>query len=92
MEYIDNSQVVKILQATTNEVCIVESDKLDQYRSEIVKYKQNDEQYQIWIDFYYNNTSLDFKIKVIEMIDELEVNDRVGTIWIGINSDNIIDK
>jgi len=31
-------------------------------------------------------------MKVIDMIDELDVNNKVGTIWIGVNSANVINK
>jgi len=42
----------------------------------------NDQQYRIRIDFHSSSSSIECKMKVMEMIDMLGVNDKVARIGI----------
>lgn len=43
-----------------------------------MEYEYYNENYRIGIDFYQSNSSLEFKTDVMDMINELNVNDKVG--------------
>ena len=57
-------------------------DKLDENRRWIEEYKQNGQKYRIWIEFYGINSSVDDKMKMLNMIYQLGVNHKVKEIWI----------
>ena len=54
--------------------------------------EQKNEKYQIVIDFYSNNTSIEWKRTVINMVDRLNVNHKVEMIAISMKEDNPIDR
>ena len=73
-------------------VWIHNTNRLDDHKKEIIEYEKKNEQYRIVIDFFTHNTNLDFKMRVVNMIDELNVNHRVGVIRIGFHIDNVINE
>jgi len=44
------------------------------------------------INFCNHSSSLDFKMKVITMVNELNANNKVGTVLLTISDDNQIDQ
>ena len=44
------------------------------------------------IDYWNNDTSLEYKMKVIKMINELNINQKVGEIAIKLNNNNPINE
>jgi len=59
-----------------------------------MKYENNNcyEHYKIVINFWKIETGSSFKMKVVNMIDELNVNHKVGEILIELNDRNPIDE
>ena len=53
--------------------------------------KRNNRQFYIMVDFC-NNTSLNNKLSIMNMIDELDVNDRVGKLAIKLGYNNPVDS
>ena len=54
--------------------------------------EQKNEKYQIVIDFYDDNTPIQWKREVIDIIDRFNINHRVGLIYLRIEHDNPIDE
>ena len=71
---------------------IEDSDKIDDDRRQIEEYKQKNEEYNIWINYLNSNTSLEYKMEVIKMINELNVNQKVGRIGIKLRNSNPINE
>jgi len=44
------------------------------------------------IDYCDYNTTLEYKMEVMKMINELNVNQKVGIIWITLSNDNPINE
>ena len=74
-----------------SKVVIDPSKPLKQYEQKIIEMEQKKQKYRIWID-YYNNSSIEQKNEVIDMIDRLNVNHKVGWIRIRMNQDNPINQ
>ena len=53
--------------------------------------KWKNEKYVIMIG-YYDNSSLEYKMEVFKMINELNINHKVGVIYIGLKGDNTINE
>jgi len=43
------------------------------------------------IDYYSYDTSLEYKMEIMKMINEINVNHKVGMIWIKLNNYNPIN-
>ena len=57
---------------------ISDSNKIDDDRKQIEEYEQNNQKYRIDINYCWNYTSLEYKIEVMNMINELNINHKVG--------------
>jgi len=44
------------------------------------------------IDYNNNDTTLEYKMEIMNMINELNVNQKVGVIWIKVNDNNAINE
>lgn len=62
-------------------------DKLEQNTKEIEWYRKENKQYRIWINLSYDN-SLEFKSRVVTMIDQLNVADKVTKVTIVLSDSN----
>ena len=84
----DNLKDVQGLKQCENEVWINNPDYLDDDKKQIQRYKKNNKEYRILIDFLNYSTSIDQKMKVMNMISEMDCNNKVGGITIAIDSNN----
>ena len=64
---------------------------MDDKKKEILKYEQDNENYRISVCFN-NSDSLDSKMKVVKMIDEMNVNHKVAILTIGINDSDTLNE
>ena len=87
-----NLEDVKELERCRNEVHIWSSGGLDDYVKQIMDYEDRNEEYRVWIDFYYCSSDVEYKMKVIDMIDGLNINHKVGKILVGLKDDNRINE
>jgi len=62
------------------------------YKKQMMDYQERKEHYKIVIDFEDHNSSLDDKLKMIEMVNQMKVNHKVAKLWISIDKGNMIDK
>lgn len=84
-------QQIRQLRYSKKIITIRYHDELDQYKRLIQRLQQNNEQYEICIDFGYISNSLysiASKMELLEMIDTVSANSRVGSVAIRINFDN----
>ena len=70
----------------------MDSDQIDDDWKQIEQYEQNNKKYRIVVDYKSNFTSLEYKMEVIKMINELNVNQKVGEISIRLNHYNLINE
>ena len=91
-QYTSYFQYVKELKKCLKCISIKDSTNLSNYIEQIKQCEQNNQQYQIQINFFYKNSSLDQKMKVIETINKLNINHKIGIIWIEINDNNPINE
>ena len=65
---------------------------IDDDKKTIEQYEQNNYKYRIWINYSCDDTSLEYKMEVMKMINEINVNQKVGEISIKLRNNNIIDQ
>ena len=93
-QYVNYIEEIMELKNTKKCIRIEGNGNLDEYTKQIKECEQTNQQYKIWINFY-NNSSLSDKLKIIKMIDELNVNQKVGIVGIMIknrNKSRLIDE
>ena len=59
---------------------------INEKKKQILQYEQQNKEYRIGIDFISYPSSLEWKTRVMDMIDSMGVNHRVGLIDIKLNS------
>ena len=72
-------------------VQIISLQSVNSFKRQIIQKEQENEKYQIYIYFCYDST-IQQKKTLINMIDKLNINHKVGKIWINIKQNNIFDK
>lgn len=60
------------------------------FKKDIRKFQDLKKPFQIYIDFNYCN-DIDDKITIIDLIDELELNDKVGILEIVVKENNPVN-
>ena len=55
------------------------------------EYEQNNEKYKICINYFSYDTSLEYKMEIIKIINELNANHKVGIIGIKLRNNNPIN-
>ena len=72
-----------------NVVNIDKQSNLDICRKKIEDYQYDNKEYQIVVDFGSVDTSsifsIDHKMDMLEIIDTLNANSKVGRVWIGVS-------
>ena len=73
-------------------VVIKPSDPLEENEKKIIEKEEKNEKYQIRIGFSNDYTSIQQKKTLIDMVDRLNVNHKVGKIWITMEQYNLFDE
>ena len=81
-------EMARELKECKNEFLVGKVDKMGTNRKYFKHYEQNGYKYRIAINFYDDNSSVDDKMKVMNMIDKYNVNHRVGKIGIQLKNNN----
>ena len=85
---VNRLEYIKQLEECEECVCINDPNELHECKNEIQQYEQNNQQYRIEIHFFSYPTSVESKMEVIDMIEQLNVNHKVGCIAITLHNDN----
>ena len=77
----------KLMRCPNSVVIGINNTNIEQCKNQIQYFEYKIVNYRIELTFRYN-ASLDQKIKLIDIIDEIQVNHKVGEVWIEINDEN----
>ena len=91
MEYVNGVQTIKQLRNCDNELWIMNNDCLDNSRNRIMEYERDGRQYKIGIILDWV-VDLQSNMGIVDMINELDVNYRVGSISIRFINGNMINQ
>jgi len=65
-------------------IIIKETERTNEYKNQIQHYERNKQNYRIEINFY-DNSSIEYKMQVMEMIHQMNADKKVGRMWIRLN-------
>ena len=91
MKYVGTIKWARKLKKCTNAVVLIADNQIQNTRNKISEYEKNQEEYRIELNFNWKDSSLEFKTEVINMIDQLKVNHKVGRLMLKLAASNPIN-
>ena len=91
MKYVGTIKWARKLKKCTNAVMLIADNQIQNTRNKISEYEKNQEEYRIELNFNWKDSSLEFKTEVINMIDQLKVNHKVGRLMLKLAASNPIN-